>query len=190
MMSALAQPRRGERRLFVKFHAWHVLELPFIARAFPGVPWIFVFREPRAVLESQTRNPGAEVVLGTIDPAYLGLDHAAGHRLPPPEYAARVVAALCDAALVHANVGTAAFVDYATLPESVFTELSGFFGVPADRAALDRMRDAARLDAKSPGSTFEPRAEERGFSGEIEARAEEWLDAPYAALRAHAAAPA
>ncbi len=74
MVGALGRPRRAERRLFVKFHAWHVLELPFIARVFPHVPWIFVFREPRVVLRSQAANPGAEVLAGTIDPAYLGLD--------------------------------------------------------------------------------------------------------------------
>ena len=60
MVSALGRPRFGEQRLFVKFHAWHVLELPLIARAFPGVPWVFVFREPRAVLRSHARIAGAE----------------------------------------------------------------------------------------------------------------------------------
>ena len=91
--------RSGERRLFVKFHAWHVLELPFIARTFPGVPWAFVFREPRAVLRSQIRSTGAELVAGNLDPAYFGLDAATAHALPPDEYGARVLAAFCTAAL-------------------------------------------------------------------------------------------
>jgi hypothetical protein len=187
MIGALAQPRRGEQRLFVKFHAWHVLELPFIARAFPSVPWVFVFREPRAVLRSQIASLGAEVVLGTIDPAYVGLDVAAGYAMPSGEYAARVVAAFCEAALRHSGAGRSAFVEYAALPDAVFSELLPFFGVRAGRAEASRMRDAARLDTKDAGAAFRARAERADSTDEIERLAATWLDAPYAALRAAAA---
>jgi hypothetical protein len=186
MVSALAQPRNGERRLFVKFHAWHVLELPFIARAFPDVPWVFVFREPRAVLRSQMRSLGAEVVLGTIDPAYLGLDHAAGYAMPAGEYAARVVGAFCEAALRSTGAGRSAFVDYGTLPGAVFSDVLPFFGVRAGDADAARMRDATALDAKDAGAGFRARAADDDPSGEIERLAATWLDAPYAALRAAA----
>ena len=112
MLSAIAASDRGERRVFVKFHAWHVRELPFIARAFPGVPWIFVFREPRAVLRSQARNPGAEV-MRFADGAGL-------------EYTARVLAEFCNAALCYAGLGRSAFVEYATLPDAVTTDVVRF----------------------------------------------------------------
>lgn len=190
MIGALARPRRGEQRLFVKFYAWHVLELPFIARAYPDVPWIFVFREPRAVLGSQARNPGAEVVNGTIDPSYLGIDHAAVYEIAPAEYAARVLAALCEAALQHAVPGRSAFVDYATLPESVLSELLGFFGVGANDADIGRMRTVTQREAKDAETTpFLGRARERDASGDIDRLAARWLDAPFAALRARAGAP-
>ena len=185
LMSALGQPRRGEERLFIKFHAWHVLELPFIARAFPNVPWIFVFREPRAVLHSQARTPGAEVLLGTLDPSWLGVDHAAVCSVPPTELSARVIAAFCDAALRHQGLGRSAFVDYATLPESVIFELLPFFGIRVEDAEVERMLSIARLDAKSAGA-FRVRSGERDPTGEIERLARDWLDAPCAELRATA----
>jgi len=188
MLSALAQPRAGERRLFVKFHAWHVLELPFIARAFPDVPWVFVFREPRAVLRSQTRSPGAEVVVGALDPAYLGLDAGTARSVPEAEYAARSVAAFCGAALRYAGLGRSGFVDYARLPESVFTEVCDFFDVRPGVADAERMRDVARLDSKSAGSAFRA-AEERAVPREIDRLATEFLDAPHAALRARMGTP-
>ena len=187
MVSALAQPRGGEQRLFVKFHAWHVLELPFIARAFPSVPWVFVFREPRAVLRSQIASLGAEAVLGTIDPAYVGLDVAAGYAMTSGEYAARIVAAFCEAALRHAGAGRSAFVEYAALPDAIFSKLLPFFGVRAGAADAARMRDAARLDTKDAGAAFRARAERADAPDEIERLAAAWLDAPYAALRAAAA---
>ncbi len=186
MANALAQPRGREQRLFVKFHAWHVLELPFIARAFPGVPWTFVFREPRAVLRSQVRSPGAEVVLGTIDPAYLRLDYAAGYAMKSGEYAACAVAAFCGAALRYAGTGRSAFVEYAALPDAVFSEVLPFFGVHAAEAEAARMRDAARLDTKDAGAAFRARGEDADAPDEIERLAAAWLDTPYAALRAAA----
>ena len=186
MMSAFVLPRGGEQRLVIKFHAWHVLELDFIARAFPGVPCIFVFREPRDVLASQARLPGAELLPGSIDPAYCGLGLDAALQLPPEEYGARVLAAFCDAALRSGGPDRCAFVDYADLPEIVFSELLDTFGLPAGDDDLRRMRDVARLDSKSAGTPFRARPAGRDPSGEIDRLAARWLDEPYAALRARA----
>lgn len=185
LVGALGRPHAGERHLFVKFHAWHVLELPFIARAFPGVPWAFVFREPRAVLRSQAKSIGAELVAGTIDPAYVGLDAAAAHALPPDEYGVRVLAAFCGTALRNAPLGRSRFVDYAALPDAVPAQLLDFFGVPSADVDAEQMRAVAELDTKRAGSAFRlapGEAKETGAA--VERLAAAWLDEPYAALRA------
>jgi hypothetical protein len=189
LVGALGRPHAGERNLFVKFHAWHVLELPFIARAFPDVPWAFVFREPRAVLRSQAKSVGAELVAGAIDPAYLGLDAATAHAMPPDEYSARVLAAFCEAALRNEPRGRARFVDYAALPEAVPAELCEFFAVPASDVDTARMGAVAGLDTKSDGAAFRLPPETESGAGEavLERLASEWLDEPCAALRAGAA---
>ena len=188
LMSAFGQPRAGERRLFVKFNAWHVLELPFVARAFPDVPWVFVFREPRAVLASQARIPGAELFPESVDPAHLGIDAAAAHALPPAQYGARVIAALCDAALRYANIGRMRFVDYAGLPQAVFSDVLPFFGIEPAEDETGRMRDVARQDVKARGEVFRPREIDSRASPDIDELASRWLDPSYAALRAAAAA--
>ncbi|HEY0380808.1 MAG TPA: hypothetical protein VGC72_01175 [Candidatus Elarobacter sp.] len=186
MVSALGRPRRGEQRLFVKFHAWHVLELPFIARAFPGVPWLFVFREPRAVLRSQARNAGPELLAGMIDPAYLGIQDPA--ELASPDYGARVVASFCDAALRHRAVGRGMFVDYAALPGAVTSHVSEFFALPRSAADTQRMHEAALRDTKAALTAPRLHAPQDG-AATVEHMAATWLDAPYAALRALATTP-
>ncbi len=183
LVGAMGRPHAGERHLFVKFHAWHVLELPFIARAFPSVPWAFVFREPRAVLRSQAKSVGAELVAGTIDPAYLGLDAAAAHAMAPDEYGARVLAAFCEAALRNAGTGRARFVDYAGLPGDAISGLLPFFGVAPNADDGARMRAVAALDPKSAGTTFHPSPGAENDAA-VERLAAAWLDASYAALRA------
>jgi hypothetical protein len=186
LVSALAQARGGERHLFLKLHAWHVLELPLIARAFPDVPWIFVFREPRAVLQSQLRTPGHEVMPGMVHPSYVGLQPGAAASIEPAEYTARFLAALCEAALRYAGVGRSAFVAYDTLPGSVFDVLADTFGVRADDADVERMREIAPFDTKHAGSAFSAPAGVSRRSPDVERLAVAWLDAPYAALCAAA----
>ena len=45
VVAALGQPQHPEERaLFLKLDAWHTLELPLLQRAFPGVPWVFLYR--------------------------------------------------------------------------------------------------------------------------------------------------
>jgi hypothetical protein len=182
MASALARPHTGGCRLFVKFHAWHVLELPLIRRAFPAVPWIFVFREPRAVLRSHERMPGAEVTAGMIGSPGRGMGTATADAVPAEEHAARVLAAFCGAALADRDSKVCAFAEYAGLPDTVFSELLPFFGVAPTAEERTRMRAAARRDTK-PASTLSAPRPGVAWSG-IEQAAVRWLDGPYAALRA------
>ncbi|MEA2786087.1 MAG: hypothetical protein QOF71_2191, partial [Candidatus Eremiobacteraeota bacterium] len=187
MMSALAQPPAGKQRLFVKFHAWHVLELPLIRRAFPGVPCVFVFREPRAVLRSHERMPGAEVTAGMIGSPGLPIETATTDAEPPEEHAARMLAAFCEAALTHSEPNTCAFADYAGLPDTVFSQVLPFFGVVPTAQERTRLRETARRDTKSPSTlSAGPTGGRVDWPG-IEQAAARRLDAPYAALRAAAA---
>ncbi|MDB5069958.1 MAG: aspartyl/asparaginyl beta-hydroxylase [Candidatus Eremiobacteraeota bacterium] len=186
LIGALSRPRHGERRLFVKFHAWHVLELPLILRAFPGVPWVFVFREPRAVLRSQMLTQGWEAVPGAVDPRYLGIAAGDWHGIPVEAYAARVLAAFCESALEHAERGRASFLEYTALPDGVSSRVLPFFGIAPDDGEAERMADVARLDSKAAGSE-EYGARDLRAGPEIDRAAAEWLDGPYARLRAVAA---
>ena len=182
MTSALGQPRDAEQRLFVKFNAWHVRELPLIARAFPGVPWIFIFREPRDVVRSQQRSPGAEFIAGSMNPALLGLDAGDLRALSPDEYGIRVLAEFCDAALREKDIGRGAFVDYAELPDAALSTVPAFFGISPTPSEAARMREATRRDAKHTANTYRQRPQE-ALPAEVERLIERWLDAPYAALR-------
>ena len=184
MFAALCRPRRGERRSFVKFHAWHVVDVPLIARAFPATPWVFAFREPRAVMRSQEKNPGAEVVPLTIDPRIAGVEASALASISQAEYCARILAAFCDAALANAGRGRSRFVEYADLPGAVFTDVLPSFGVSPDADETRRMREIATIDAKGEGGAFQSATSLPQPSPEIERLASQWLDPLYAAMRA------
>jgi hypothetical protein len=187
MVAALGQPRGSQRALFVKFDAWSVAELALVRRTFPDVPWIFLFRDPVAVLVSHGRRRGAHVIPGALPAAALGL--ATGSEctaVPLVEHAARVLARICEQALEWSTDPLATFVDYDSLPGFVIDDLLAAWSVPVSAAGLRRIAAAARRNAKNPCLDFEPdgTAKRKAATPEIRAAADRWLAGPYERLRA------
>lgn len=155
VVSSLGRRRNdAEKRLFVKFDAWHTVELPLIRMAFPDVPWIFLYRDPVEVLVSHERSTAALTIPGAINPTVFGLDLADVVDLSPMAYAARVTAAIGEAALQHLDED-GRLVRYDELP-GAFPAILSHFGVDASDAELGRMNQVARENAKARGMPFVP----------------------------------
>lgn len=156
LLAALGQPRAGdERHLVVKFDAWHITDVPLIQRAFPGVPCLFLYREPAEVLASQLRMPGVYMVPGMLSPALIGLDLDGVLRLGREEYFARVLALVYEAGLEQARAGRVALMNYTELPEGAVRRLLAWGGIedsPQIRSVVERV---ASSDAKTPSLPFD-----------------------------------
>jgi hypothetical protein len=186
IVAALGRPRRGAQRAYVlKLDAWNACSLGLVRRAFPDVPWLFLFREPVQVLASHFRQRGAHMVPGALDPALFGIDRDAAARMPPEEYCARVLAAIYRSALEHRDAA-ALFVDYRDLPAAVFDRVMVAFGLDCGEAELARMRELAGLDAKTSQLFFSPdgEAKEREASRALCEAADRWVRPLYDELRA------
>jgi hypothetical protein len=186
MISALFQQRLSlEQYSFIKFDAWHILELDLIRRAFPEVPWVFVYRDPIEVLVSQMDHRGVATVPGVFDPSLFGIDRNSFSTTEPEEYCARVLASLGQAALAnHANGGL--LINYAQLPEAVWSSISAHFGVRYSEAETATMKERTRLHAKVPETTFhDDSANKQGKATEkVRAAARQWLYPIYNELEA------
>lgn len=142
---------RPSRRWFVKLSAWPVLELPLFRLAFPDVPWIFVHRDPAAVIASQMATRGPELDPLLTPPSLFGI--ADDSALPAEAYCATALARLCEAAL--ASDG-GAFVDHVDLPEAFFSTILPHFGIDPDEAPREKLQDIARRHAKHPDTFYRP----------------------------------
>lgn len=155
MVSALAQRWRGEEQhFFIKFDAWNTLELPLIQRAFPDVPWIFLYRDPVEVLVSHMNNRGAHMIPGVLTPSLFSMDSQTAFSLRPEDYCAKVLATICTAAFQHFRQG-GRLVSYRQLPEVVPESLLKFFGLRCSDEEIARVRAAAKRDAKNPAASFQ-----------------------------------
>jgi gluconate kinase len=186
IVSALGRARRGDERAYVlKLDAWHACHLGTVRRAFPDVPWVFLFREPLEVLASQLHHRGAHMVPGVIDPAVFGLDAGSIASMPQEEYCARVLAAICSAALEHRDE-QALFLDYRELPDAVSDRILGAFGMDCDATERATMEHVARFDAKNPVLPFTGDGDggEIEVSAELRKAAERWVRPIYEELLA------
>jgi hypothetical protein len=183
IVSALARSVPGDpRRFIIKMDAWHVLDLALIRRAFPGVPWIFVYRDPVEVLVSHSRTPSwmmsavnAKRLLGLEAPEMMALSRDAYH--------AQVLAALCRAVVDDGPRG-GLLVNYSELPGAALDAIPRWCGIAVGAGEREAMRAAAELDAKRPSHRFVPDAKEKRGSAShaIRDAALHHVDGPYAAL--------
>jgi hypothetical protein len=192
IVSALSQGGVQHTRSFVKFDAWSALDLPLIRRAFPDVPWLFLFRDPVEVLLSHTRRFGAHVIPGVLPASALGMTPETVARLPLVDYGAQALARICEAALEWEDDPRATYVDYADLPAALLSDVVPAWSLSLGDGNLARMAEASRRDAKNPFLPFDP--EEAGrragaASPEIVAAADRWLAPAYKRLRSARSIP-
>jgi hypothetical protein len=156
VVSALGQKRNAqEQRMFIKFDSWHIVDLPLIRRAFPDVPWVFVYRDPVEVMVSHQRQPGSQMVPGMITPALVAFPPDRVVRMALDEYGAAVLAHICDAAAQHAQDANSTLVNYRHLPDAIWSCILPLFGIDPTPDEMDTMRRTVMFHAKRPTQTFE-----------------------------------
>lgn len=177
MVSALGQRwLGGERHFFIKFDAWNTLDLPLIRRAFPEVPWIFLYRDPVEVLVSHMNHRGAHMIPGVLTPNLFGMDLQTAFSLSAEDYCAKVLASICTAALEYCRVG-GRLVNYRQLPDVVSDTLLQFFNLRCSDDEIARVCAVAKRDAKNPSATFQNDSQKKRDRGTeaICAAADKWL---------------
>ena len=148
MIAAFGRRRTGnERHYVIKFDAWHALALPLLRRAFPAVPWLFLYRHPVEVLISQLQMPGMQMIQQFVPASLYGIDGFDDAE----DYYARVLAKTCEAAL---DAGGGLLINYRDLPQAAFTRILPHFGMACDESERAVMSEAARFDAKNPQFEF------------------------------------
>ena len=181
MVAAYGRRRAGdERRFVIKLDAWHTLALPLFRRAFPGVPWLFLYRDPVEVLVSQMRERGTQTVPQLFAPAYYDLaDDDGAHA---EDYCARLLARICTGAADHSEGGL--FVNYRELPEAVETRILPWFALSPNDEARTAMALTAQRATKAPDRIFEADSadKQRQASGAVRAAAAAHLSGIYRRL--------
>jgi hypothetical protein len=170
MVNALGQQRNPlEENFFIKFDSWNTLELQLIKRAFPDVPWIFLYRNPVEVIVSHIRQRGAHMIPGLIPGLLPELSFDESIRISPEEFCAQILGKVCRSALDSLKNGAGLAVNYAELPEAVESKILNHFKVQTSPEDLEKMLSTTKFNAKNPGMDFSADTEKKRKEASAEA---------------------
>ncbi|MDP1663581.1 MAG: hypothetical protein Q8L79_00520 [Methylobacter sp.] len=148
LVCALGQRRFAEEHhFFIKLDSWHIKSLPLFRKAFPGTPFIFMYRKPEEVLASHQRQRGPQMVPGLVDTAMLDLD---SEPLEPGEldkYSVKVLRHFFKAACDQAD--ELILLNYNQLPQIVWTDLLDLFSIAPSPAELEAMKNRSGSHSKN-----------------------------------------
>lgn len=161
LVVVLGQAPAGERHLVIKLDAWHIVEHALIAEAFPGVPWLFLYRDPLEVALSQFEQRASYMVPGVIS-TVTGRPHAQSAAGVSTEgHIAAVLGGFYEAGARVCEAGAALAVNYRALPEAVWGALSDTLGLSRDMASVAALKASAERNSKRPQMTFTPDSERK-----------------------------
>lgn len=158
----------SQRAYFLKLDCWHAVDLPLFRRAFPSVPWIFVYRDPLEVLASHAAEPAEWTDRGYLKAERFGFDAAT---IPPAalaEYRTHLLAGILRSVL---ECGGGHLVNYSQLPDYGWTTLPRTFGLDPSAEEIAAMQEVAMQDAKRSAFAFAPDTERKRASAAPELRA-------------------
>ncbi|HEX4332100.1 MAG TPA: hypothetical protein VH040_08175 [Usitatibacter sp.] len=184
LVSALAQPRHGETRFFVKLDAWNVFELAVLRKAFPRTPWIYLYRDPLEIAVSQMKERAAYMIPGVLGPALQFFDPREVSTMPHPQFVARVLGKMLEAGNTGCNDAGGIALHYAELPGASWNRLRTTLGIDDGPRALELMQEAARRHAKHPHFEFVPDSQRKQNEASPDLRrvVEQWAGPAYRAL--------
>lgn len=171
LLSYGANGRSPFARHLVKLDAWHIERLPLIEQAFPGVPWVFLFRHPLEVLVSNQALRAASTLPGVTSRGVPGVDLYAALNMPSERYLALILQHNLRTALRYRSSPHGLYINYADLPEIALPAILEHFGMALHSTEIDSMLAKAGRNAKQPTTTFVPDTTQKQASAGPEARA-------------------
>jgi len=188
VVKALGQRRNGnEHMLFVKFACCSVSQLERVQRIWPGVPWVFLYRDPVETIVSNISNVPAWLrdedhrVLASI----TGADAEAVAAMSSEELCARALGSFYAIANRVAN-DRALLLNYTQLSLAEITNALNFFGVKPAAAEMETIARQSQTYSKSISGdrafVADADAKQRAASELVRESAERWAYEPYQQL--------
>jgi hypothetical protein len=181
LVRMIGRPRHPRQQQFaLKTSSWNIRYYALFRAAFPTVPMVWMHRKPVEVMASLLRNSAGWMgvqQIPVLSETLFGIPFREATRLTRGEYCAHVLASLFVSAL-SAVEDTIPVMNYADLPQAVWTQLLPLLSIDREPELIDKMRQIARFDAKA--TTLSPFCYTPGtLSREEEAFLDRLVNRPY-----------
>ena len=175
-------------RFFVKFSSSHVNRLALIRSLYPGVPWLFLYRNPYEIIPTSLEGPAWFIRnKNTAEGAFeAGLPIEAVEQMSDLEFSVQVESSTLRIAIEN-TCDHCLFVDYTQLRPENLPKILRFFGLDVTDDEYDKMVAQFGIYSKSDGESvpFTPdsAAKRDKVTDEIRKAIEHELWGLYLALR-------
>lgn len=157
LVTVLARAARPDQdRFILKLSSWNALHLPLLEAAFPGVPKLFIYRQPEEILVSLRDEPagwmgraGQRIQAGL----FLGMPPA---RVPDTSLAfatqvlGRILSGVADHIARPGSMDQWLLVPYDTLPGALTAEILPWLGLEPTGGEADALAHGLAIHAKDP----------------------------------------
>ena len=143
-----------QERFFVKFSSNHVKRLDMVRRLYPGVPWLFLYRNPYEIIPTFLEGPAwfirnKNTAEGAFDAA---LPIEAVERMSDLAFSVQVESSTLRIALEN-TCNHCLFVDYSQLRPENLPRILRFFGLNVTGKEYDGMVEQFEFYSKSDGES-------------------------------------
>ncbi len=156
MVNLQGRLRGGEQYLVLKWNAWDLCFIQQIKQLYPGVPIVYLIRQPLDILASHQKSAGWHMVplpdqLRLFD--WPVADCEEGALL---HYQQKVLQQLMLWMLHYSDLNQVLMLDYQTLPQAVEERILPFFNLSFSTGELHMMRQSQQQYSKNPQLLFQP----------------------------------
>jgi hypothetical protein len=157
-------------RYIIKLDSWSTEYIPLLEHAFPGVPWVFLYRDPLEVLVSNLQQRASAAMPGVADRILPGIDSMAAMMMPIEQYMTLVIKHICENALQQQDSPHGLFINYDQLPLLALEKILTHLKIEPNADELEQMRNKAKFSAKIPSEMFKPDAARKHLEASHAAR--------------------
>lgn len=155
-ISIYGQKRSGiETNLFIKADSWHIFFYERLRQLYPAVPFIFLYRSPDEVLQSQQRRRGMQAVPGVVEFELMGIqeeeDIVTNLDLYFSKVMERILAKFTEVA---EKDSLSLLVNYNEGMMSIIKRIAAFSGVELSHELVNKMESRSQYHGKYPEQIF------------------------------------
>lgn len=147
-----------EKKLFIKFDAWSIAELPLILEVYPDVPWVFLYRDPVEVLVSQKREKGLFTIPNQLKGKLFDQVSDTTHF---NDYYKEVIYKIFETALKYKDLPKGIFINYKELKSRLVDTIFPHFDLKLSTEEIKQIDNRMSFDSKTPRNNFKDDSQEK-----------------------------
>ena len=184
---AIARSRTHAKTFLIKFDLSAFKYHHLIRNAFPDVPWVFLYRNPKEIIASNISKQALWLTRTSIPPGMrmlCGIPIEDAENMESPLVAISKLEGFMKTAVEHLSQYSL-MIDYRELPEAIWELVLPHFGLNPGAEDIASMQEKARWDSKEPNQEYRPDNElkRQALSAEVTERIDDVLMPLYRLLQ-------